>query len=304
MDYRGQQMYAIDNGSRTFYAPKNAETIQRYMPSLYTIPMEMKQGGDLLVIASGGGQEVTMASHFGMKRIDAVEIARPIVTDIVRIKKDEPGNPYLLPNVHYYIADGRSVIMRSKQRYDMIEMLDVNFATVAGQISHAWSPNFVSTQEAFSEYIEHLKEDGVLCFSLISNIKTPLAGEKNRRLASLVAGMKMAGIIRPEDHLAILSRVSAYGYRTMFMVKKTPVHARGTGCNPEDRGLAQPPDRDPLPGPGEGWGKRPNPTARGTGASKKPELPAGGDASLQIHATHSRLDRDPGNPQRAGHSDQ
>ena len=153
MNYRGQQMYAIDNGSRSYYAPKNADTIRRYMPSLYTIALQMKRGGDLLVIASGGGQELTMASHFGMKRIDAVEIARPIVTDIVRNKKDEPGNPYLLPNVHYYIADGRSVIMRSKHRYDMIEMLDVNFATLAGQISHAWSSNFVSTQEAFSEYM-------------------------------------------------------------------------------------------------------------------------------------------------------
>ena len=222
MNYRGQQMYTIDNGSRSYYAPKNAETIRRYMPSLYTIAMEMKKGGDLLVIASGGGQELTMASHFGMNRIDAVEIARPIVTDIVRNKKDEPGNPYLLPNVHYHIADGRSVIMRSTHRYDMIEMLDVNFATLAGLISHAWSPNFVSTQEAFSEYMDHLKEDGVLCYSIISTIKTPLAGEKNRRLASLVAGMKMAGIPYPENHLAILSRPSPYGYRTMFMAKKTP----------------------------------------------------------------------------------
>lgn len=222
MNYRSQQMYAIDNGSRSYYAPMNADTIRRYMPSPYTIGLQMKKGGELLVIASGGGQELTMASYFGMNRIDAVEIAQPIVTDIVWNKKDEPGNPYLLPNVHYYIADGRSVIMRSKHRYDMIQMLDVNFATLAGQISQAWSANFVSTQEAFSEYMEHLKEEGILCYSVISSIKTPLAGQKNRRLASLVAGMKMAGIDHPEDQLVILSRTTPYGYRTMFMAKKTP----------------------------------------------------------------------------------
>jgi hypothetical protein len=222
LNYRGQQMYTIDNGSRSYYAPKNADTIRRYMPSLYTIGLQMKKGGDLLVIASGGGQELTMASHFGMSRIDAVEIARPIVTDIVQNKKDEPGNPYLLPNVHYYIADGRSVIMRSDKRYDMIEMLDVNFATLAGQISHAWSPNFVSTQEAFFEYMEHLKEDGILCYSTISSTKAPYTGEKSRRLASLVAGMKLAGIAHPENQLVILSRSSTNSYRTMFMAKKTP----------------------------------------------------------------------------------
>ncbi len=224
MNYRGQQMYVIDNGSRSYYAPKNDDTIRRYMPSLYTIPFQMKQGGDVLVIASGGGQELSMASHFGMKRIDAVEIAHPMVTDIVRNKKDEPGNPYLLPNVYSHIADGRSVIMRSQHRYDVIEMLDVNFATVAGQISLAWSPNFISTQEAFSEYMEHLKEDGFLCYTLFSYSRSPMAGEKGRRLVSLVAGMKMAGIMQPGDRLVILSRPSAYGYgyQTMFMVKKTP----------------------------------------------------------------------------------
>ena len=222
MNYRGQQMYVIDNGSRSYYVPKNDDNIRRYIRSLYTIPFQMKQGGDLLVIASGGGQELTMGSHFGMKRIDAVEIARPMVTDIVRNKKDEPGNPYLLPNVHSHIADGRSVIMRSTHSYDVIEMLDVNFATVAGQISNAWSPNFVSTQEAFSEYIEHLKEDGFLCYTLFSYSRSPLAGEKGRRLVSLVAGLKMAGITHPEDRLVILSRPLAYGYQTMYMAKKTP----------------------------------------------------------------------------------
>ena len=222
MNYRGQQMYVIDNGSRSYYAPKNEGTIRRYIRSLYTIPFQMKQGGDLLVIASGGGQELTMGSHFGMKRIDAVEIARPMVTDIVRNKKDEPGNPYLLPNVYSHIADGRSVIMRSTHSYDVIEMLDVNFATVAGQISNAWSPNFVSTQEAFSEYIEHLKEDGFLCYSLFSYSRSPLTGEKGRRLVSMVAGMKVAGIIHPEEHLVILFRPLPYGYQTMYMVKKTP----------------------------------------------------------------------------------
>jgi hypothetical protein len=179
--------------------------------------MQMKQGGDLLVIASGGGQELSMASFFGMNRIDAVEIAAPIVTDILQNRKDDSGNPYLLPNVNHFIADGRSVIMRSDQMYDMIEMLDVNFATLAGQISHAWSPNFVSTQEAFSEYMAHLKEDGILCYSTSSLTRAPYTGDKGRRLASLVAGMKLAGIAHPEDQIAIFSRSTPTGYRIMFM---------------------------------------------------------------------------------------
>ena len=243
MNYRGQQMYVIDNGSRSYYAPKNDETIRRYMRSLYTIPFQMKQGGDLLVIASGGGQELTMASHFGMKRIDAVEIARPMVTDIVRNKKDEPGNPYLLPNVHSHIADGRSVIMRSKHSYDVIEMLDVNFATVAGQISIAWSPNFISTQEAFSEYMEHLKEDGFLCYTLFSYSQEPPdrgegtpAGEPRGRHEDgrNHATRRPAG--HPFSALALRIPDDVYG-------QEDPVYEGRTDPHRQDRGLPQRQDR-------------------------------------------------------------
>ena len=247
LNHRGQEMYTIDNGSRTFYAPKTAETFKRYLPSLYTIGMQMKQGGDLLVIASGGGQELSMASFFGMNRIDAVEIAAPIVTDILQNRKDDPGNPYLLPNVNYFIADGRSVIMRSDQMYDMIEMLDVNFATLAGQISHAWSPNFVSTQEAFSEYMTHLKEDGILCDSTISLTRAPYTGDKGRRLASLVAGMKLAGIAHREDQIAIFSRARPHRLPNYVHGQTNAFHARGYGDHLPNRILAQKQDCNPLP---------------------------------------------------------
>jgi hypothetical protein len=49
-----------------------------------------------------------------------------------------------------------------------------------------------------------------------------VTGEKGRRLVSVVAGMKMAGIMQPEDQLVILSRPLGYGYQTMYMAKKTP----------------------------------------------------------------------------------
>lgn len=221
-EHTNREMYVIDNGSRTHYVPQTERNLRRYRKSLYTIPFEMKTGGSLLVIASGGGQELTMANHHGMKKIDAVEIARPIVTDILNNKKDEPGNPYYLPGVNYFIADGRSVAMRSKEKYDVIEMLEVNFHTLAGQIAQAWSPFFVFTQEAYSEYIQHVKENGFVCYTIFSRADHPIAGEKGRRFRSLIAGMKIAGIKDPSKNLVILTRPYVYGYRTMYMVKPTP----------------------------------------------------------------------------------
>jgi len=154
MNYRNQQMYVIDNGSRTFYVPKNERTVKGYMRSLYTIPFEMKQGGDLLVIASGAARNSPWPAT--SDETDRGGGDRPPHRDgYPREQKTRDRQPLSSPERAFHIADGRSVVMRSKHRYDLIEMLDVNFATVAGQISLAWSPNFVSTQEAFSEYMEH-----------------------------------------------------------------------------------------------------------------------------------------------------
>ena len=220
--YGGRDMYVIDNSSRTFYVEKTPLEIKRYDQSMYSVAMEKQQGGNALIIASGGGQEIVMASHYGMKLIDAVEIAGPIVRDIVNKRKKDKGNPYLLPGVNYHIADGRSISMRSKHTYDIIQMLEVNCWTLASQIAQAWSPYFVFTQEAFAEYFEHLSDDGYLCYTIFSRSMNPVGGNKGRRFRSVMAGMQQAGIKDPEDKIMILSRPYVYGHRTMVMAKKTP----------------------------------------------------------------------------------
>jgi len=60
---------------------------------------------------------------------------------------------------------------------------------------------------------------------MFSTIRSPIAGEKGRRLVSLIAGMKLAGIARLDEHLVILSRPLSYGYQTLYMVKKTPFNS-------------------------------------------------------------------------------
>jgi MFS family permease len=216
-----REMYVIDNASRSYYAAKNEKEIRRYLTELYNIPFKMKTGGSAMVIASGGGQELIMADYQGIRDIDAIEIAGPIVRDIVNQKKDEPGNPYLLPSVKYHIADGRSVVKRSTKAYDVIEMLEVNFHTLAGQISQAWSPYFVFTQEAFAEYFERLKDDGYLCYAFFSRGTSPVGGDKSCRFRSVIAGTYLAGISEPEDHVAIFLQPHGYGYRSMVMAKKS-----------------------------------------------------------------------------------
>jgi hypothetical protein len=111
--------------------------------------------------------------------------------------------------------------------------------------------------------------------------------------------MKMAGIVHPEDQLVILSRSSSYGYRTMFMAKKTPftreelVMIREIAASrSEDRVLYPDMEKvarsEPIRLPGERFFRI--------------RYYLRGDGLLQEHETHTRPDRNPGDPERAKHS--
>lgn len=215
-------VYLIDNTSRTWYAPYNAQTIERFADSLYTVPMELKSGGSALIIASGGGQEISMAHHYKMSHIDAVEIAGPIIEDALTARADDPTNPYLFPEVTPHKADGRSVAMRADRKYDVIQMKEVNFWTMASQISQVWSPYFIFTQEAFAEYFSKLEDEGLLCYTTYDGGNGVRGTSASRRFGSMIAGLRLAGVKHPEDHLLIAQRPFYHANRIMVVARKTP----------------------------------------------------------------------------------
>ena len=221
--YRDRELYVIDGASRTFYAPNQDKHIERYKVSLYNMPFHLKAGGKALILASGGGQEVLMAKHHGLKEIDAVEVAQPIVQDILERRKNDPDNPYLLDGVSFEAADGRSYLMRSKKIYDMIEMKEINFHSLASQVAQAWSPYYLFTQEAFAEYMEHLEDDGYLVYSTFSRKPALTKTWASPALINMIAGLKLAGIKEPEKHIAVFFTPRDYGYRYMLVAKKSPL---------------------------------------------------------------------------------
>ena len=69
---------------------------------------------------------------------------------------------YQRPDVHMHVADGRSFIRNAPSTYDVLQMtlVDTWASTAAG--AFALSENNLYTTEAFREYFEHLKPDGIV----------------------------------------------------------------------------------------------------------------------------------------------
>jgi hypothetical protein len=116
-----------------------------------------------LVIGPGGGRDLLSALVFGASRVDGVEINPIIANDVMQGQfRDFSGGLYDNPRVRIFVEDGRSFVRRSPDRYDIIQasLVDTWAATAAG--AYTLTENTLYTVEAFDDYLEHLKDEGVL----------------------------------------------------------------------------------------------------------------------------------------------
>jgi predicted membrane-bound spermidine synthase len=139
---------------------KKVEVFKYYGPSFV---YHLSTASDVLIIGPGAGRDVLSALAFGSKNVKGVEINPVIVNDVMKGRfREYSGNLYLLDNVEIVIDDARSYIRNSQEKYDVIQasLVDTWAATNAG--AYALSENILYTVEAFSEYMNHLRENGYL----------------------------------------------------------------------------------------------------------------------------------------------
>jgi predicted membrane-bound spermidine synthase len=118
----------------------------------------------VLILGAGAGRDVIRARLFGATDITAVELNPIIARDIAR---GEPFRTYSgalfdQPGVHLVVDEGRSFVRSSKERFDVIQatMVDTWAATAAG--AFALAENNLYTVESFQDYLDHLRDDGLL----------------------------------------------------------------------------------------------------------------------------------------------
>lgn len=132
---------------------------------LSTIAYVGKANPKILIIGSGGGDQVLAALNAHASSITAIEI-NPTINDIVAKRmNDFWGNLYHQPEVHLITDEGRSFVRRSTEKYDAIISVHTisNAAVASGALSLA--ENYVLTREAFDDYLDHLSPDGTIFFT-------------------------------------------------------------------------------------------------------------------------------------------
>src|ERR1700723_1686120 len=126
----------------------------------------LRPQGDYAIIGPGGGVDVLRAVANGSPSVTAIEI-NPIIANTVMRERyaDYSYHLYERPEVHIHVTDGRSFVRNAGRQYDVVQMtlVDTWASTAAG--AFALSENSLYTVEAFQEYFEHLKPDGVVAIT-------------------------------------------------------------------------------------------------------------------------------------------
>ena len=181
----------------------------------------LRPRGEFAIIGPGGGVDVLRAIANGSPSVTGIEINPIIATTIMRQRyADYSEHLYQRPDVHIQVTDGRSFLRSTSQQFDVVQMtlVDTWASTAAG--AFALSENNLYTVEAFREYFDRLKPDGMIA---ITRWEFQHPREALRVVAVAMEALHRLGVKNPAGNFIVASQGSLNedGIPVVVLAKKT-----------------------------------------------------------------------------------
>jgi len=178
----------------------NPETVSYLEQTTSALPYHLRRLFNILILGAGAGSDILRANSHAIKHIDAVEL-NPQVIDLVKEKQaDFAGHLYSSPHVSLHVGEARGFVATSNKTYDLINisLLDA-FGASAGLYSMA--ENYLYTEQALQDYLQHLSPGGYL--GITRWIKIPPRDEP-KLLATVINTLKRAKIEQPGQSIMMI----------------------------------------------------------------------------------------------------
>ena len=181
----------------------------------------LRPRGEFAIIGPGGGVDVLRAVANGSPSVTGIEINPIIATTIMGERyADYSQHLYQRPDVHIHVTDGRSYLRSTAQHFDVVQMtlVDTWASTAAG--AFALSENNLYTVEAFREYFDHLKPDGMIA---ITRWEFRHPREALRVVAVAMEALHRLGVADPARNFIVASQglLNEDGIPVVVLAKKT-----------------------------------------------------------------------------------
>jgi hypothetical protein len=166
----------------------------------------LRPNANALVVGAGGGRDVLAALAFGARSVTAVEINKDIIRTVNGRFGDFTGHLDRDPRVRFVNDEARSFIARQPTHFDSIQisLIDTWAATAAG--AFVLSENSIYTAEAWTTFLRHLGDDGLLSVSRWYFRDRP--GEMYRTVTLAVESLRRLGVSQPRAHLVVVRNMN------------------------------------------------------------------------------------------------
>ena len=229
VDRQGQAKVAVIDADASTYIMnvepeqwRNAGWERDLMSAPPALANVLRPHGEYAIIGPGGGVDVLRAVANGSPSVTGIEINPIIANTIMRGRyATYSKHLYQRPDVHIHVTDGRSYLRSTPQQFDVVQMtlVDTWASTAAG--AFALSENNLYTVEAFREYLEHLKPEGMIA---ITRWEFREPREALRVVAVAMEALHSLGVADPAQNFIVASQgpLNEDGIPVVVLAKKTP----------------------------------------------------------------------------------
>ncbi len=174
-----------------------------YSHHWYGLGYQVVDQPEVLVIGSGGGNDVETGLHHGAKSVTAVDING----DTLALVHDHFGaytdHIYDHPKVTMVHSEGRSFLRRSGRKFDLIQMSGTDTYSALSSGSYIFSESYLYTVEAFDDFFEHLNDNGVIC---VIRFRFEPPREELKLVATAARALRSRGITDPRRHFMVVNQ--------------------------------------------------------------------------------------------------
>src|SRR5512146_1247636 len=221
----GARVIVIDADATTYIPHLDPAHFHEWEPQLMSavpgVVNALRPTGDFAIIGPGGGEDILRAVSSGSPKVVGAEINPAIANNIMRDRYAAYSyDLYSRAQVHVHVSDGRTFVRQSHDKYDVVQMtlVDTWASTAAG--AFALSENNLYTKEAFREYFDHLKPDGMIA---ITRWEFRSPREALRVVSNAMSVLQDLGVSDITKHFIIVSdgELNEDGRPVLVLAKKS-----------------------------------------------------------------------------------
>jgi hypothetical protein len=226
----GQRYAVLPTQARIEEAIKKNDT---FITS-YDSPYVMVQPKKILVIGPAEGGNIIAALKNNVPEIWSVDINPSMYQLSLNEARSITGGFYDLPQIHKFVAEGRSFIEETSEKFDLITLQGVQTGSIPSRESTAVIESFLFTEEALQSLWKRLNDGGVLYFDEYQKPYSKLNDKLPSLLNSLATSAKKnLDLENADQQVRLISYLQAFrnpnsskffrARREALFISRTPI---------------------------------------------------------------------------------